>query len=151
VFLLEVQQPSDTTYRLHDWGRVGLDGKPRPLHLDEGIRAAKPGTAGARVVGRYDTAPRQRLRRLLASRAFVLDAMRVRAPLALAPPPSVEVWAVLGGAGVVEAGGESTSASLGDCVVVLGGRGRVTWRSRDPRRDLTLLRARPGRGASRGG
>jgi mannose-6-phosphate isomerase len=33
--LLEVQQPSDTTFRIYDWGRVGLDGKPRQLHLDE--------------------------------------------------------------------------------------------------------------------
>ena len=38
--LLEVQQNSDTTYRLSDWGRVGSDGKPRELHLEQGIRAA---------------------------------------------------------------------------------------------------------------
>ena len=35
--LLEVQQPSDSTFRMHDWGRMGLDGKPRALHLDEAI------------------------------------------------------------------------------------------------------------------
>lgn len=35
VLLAEVQQPSDTTYRVHDWGRVGLDGRPRRLHLEE--------------------------------------------------------------------------------------------------------------------
>ncbi len=33
--LLEVQQNSDTTYRISDWGRVGSDGKPRQLHLEE--------------------------------------------------------------------------------------------------------------------
>lgn len=33
--LLEVQQPSDTTYRVYDWGREGLDGQPRELHLEE--------------------------------------------------------------------------------------------------------------------
>src|SRR5512143_1300967 len=33
VLLAEVQQPSDTTYRLYDWRRLGLDGKPRPLHV----------------------------------------------------------------------------------------------------------------------
>lgn len=37
VLLLEIQQPSDTTYRLWDHGRVGLDGAPRPLHIDQGI------------------------------------------------------------------------------------------------------------------
>jgi mannose-6-phosphate isomerase len=35
--ILEVQQNSDTTYRVHDWGRVGLDGKPRPLHIAESL------------------------------------------------------------------------------------------------------------------
>jgi len=35
--ILEIQQNSDTTYRLHDWGRVGLDGKPRKLHVEESL------------------------------------------------------------------------------------------------------------------
>ncbi|MBN1418162.1 MAG: STAS domain-containing protein [Planctomycetes bacterium] len=35
IVVVEIQQTSDTTYRIHDWGRVGLDGAPRPLHLDE--------------------------------------------------------------------------------------------------------------------
>ena len=33
--LLEVQQNSNTTYRLHDWDRIGADGKPRELHVDQ--------------------------------------------------------------------------------------------------------------------
>lgn len=33
----EVQQSSDTTYRFYDWGRKGADGKPRTLHIDEGL------------------------------------------------------------------------------------------------------------------
>ncbi len=35
LLLLEVQQPSDSTFRLYDWGRHGLDGRPRALHLDD--------------------------------------------------------------------------------------------------------------------
>ena len=35
----EVQQSSDTTFRLYDWGRVGADGKPRQLHVKEGLAA----------------------------------------------------------------------------------------------------------------
>jgi mannose-6-phosphate isomerase len=37
--ILEIQQNSDTTYRLYDWGRVGLDGKPRKLHVEESMRS----------------------------------------------------------------------------------------------------------------
>jgi mannose-6-phosphate isomerase len=33
----EVLQNSDTTYRVYDWGRVGSDGKPRPLHMDKAM------------------------------------------------------------------------------------------------------------------
>jgi len=39
VKLYEVQQSSDTTFRLYDWGRVGLDGKPRELHIEKGLKA----------------------------------------------------------------------------------------------------------------
>ncbi len=39
VVLAEIQQMSDATFRLHDWGRVGLDGKPRPLHLAEALES----------------------------------------------------------------------------------------------------------------
>ena len=36
--ILEIQQNSDTTYRVYDWGRVGLDGKPRQLHVAQSLR-----------------------------------------------------------------------------------------------------------------
>jgi mannose-6-phosphate isomerase len=37
--ILEIQQNSDTTYRVYDWGRVGLDGQPRELHIDQSLRS----------------------------------------------------------------------------------------------------------------
>jgi mannose-6-phosphate isomerase len=38
LVIFEIQQNSDTTYRVFDWNRVGLDGKPRDLHLEESLR-----------------------------------------------------------------------------------------------------------------
>jgi len=35
--LYEIQQTCDVTFRVHDWGRMGLDGKPRQLHVDEAL------------------------------------------------------------------------------------------------------------------
>lgn len=37
--ILEIQQNSDTTYRVYDWGRTGLDGKPRQLHVQESLQS----------------------------------------------------------------------------------------------------------------
>lgn len=42
LLVFEVQQASDTTYRIHDWGRLGLDGKPRELHLEESAASIDP-------------------------------------------------------------------------------------------------------------
>jgi len=55
--ILEIQQNSDTTYRVYDWGRLGSDAKPRRLHQREAlesilwdqpeIRPLRPGAAAA--------------------------------------------------------------------------------------------------------
>jgi mannose-6-phosphate isomerase len=57
VMVAEIQQNSDITYRLYDYGRVGLDGKPRELHFENGVAAAdfnnlypKEAVTGARTV-----------------------------------------------------------------------------------------------------
>lgn len=40
VMLYEIQQACELTYRLYDWGRMGLDGKPRPLHIEKGVEVS---------------------------------------------------------------------------------------------------------------
>ncbi|MBW4437587.1 MAG: class I mannose-6-phosphate isomerase [Pleurocapsa minor GSE-CHR-MK-17-07R] len=47
LLIYEIQQSSDTTYRLYDWNRLGLDGQPRALHVDKSI-----------AVSRLDAAPK---------------------------------------------------------------------------------------------
>ena len=42
VTLYEVQQSSNTTYRIHDWGRLDESGHPRPIHIDESLVAIDP-------------------------------------------------------------------------------------------------------------
>ena len=37
--ILEIQQNSDTTYRVYDWGRVGLNGAPRQLHIEQSLQS----------------------------------------------------------------------------------------------------------------
>ncbi len=37
ILIAEIQQNSNTTYRVSDYGRLGADGKPRPLHIDKAV------------------------------------------------------------------------------------------------------------------
>lgn len=37
ILLAEIQQNSNTTYRVYDYGRLGADGKPRALHVDKAV------------------------------------------------------------------------------------------------------------------
>jgi mannose-6-phosphate isomerase len=46
IVLAEVQQSSDTTYRVFDWNRVGLDGRPRQLHVAEALESIDYGQVG---------------------------------------------------------------------------------------------------------
>jgi mannose-6-phosphate isomerase len=38
ILVCEIQQTSDATYRIWDYGRLGADGKPRPLHIEDALR-----------------------------------------------------------------------------------------------------------------
>jgi len=37
LLVAEIQQASNTTFRIYDWGRVGSDGKPRALHIEQSL------------------------------------------------------------------------------------------------------------------
>ncbi len=53
LVIFEIQENSDTTYRVFDWNRVGLDGKPRELHVAQSLASIdfsdfEPGLAEAK-------------------------------------------------------------------------------------------------------
>ena len=80
LLLYEIQQPSNVTYRLNDWGRVGETGAPRPLHHADGFAAMRTHVAPR-------PAPRVRLtdqRTLLAAtRYFALEQVALQISSAL--------------------------------------------------------------------
>ncbi len=41
ILIAEIQQNSNSTYRVSDYGRLGADGKPRPLHIEKAIAVTK--------------------------------------------------------------------------------------------------------------
>lgn len=48
--IAEIQQNSNVTYRLYDYGRVGKDGKERELHIEKGVKAANCRKLDARKI-----------------------------------------------------------------------------------------------------
>jgi mannose-6-phosphate isomerase len=55
VLVAEIQQNSDTTYRLYDYNRPGLDGKPRDLHIDDSLNViAYEGSQATRMKTKLD-------------------------------------------------------------------------------------------------
>lgn len=139
IVVLEVQQNSDATFRLHDWGRVGLDGAPRPLHLPQAIRA---------VAGRNLALRRGRVRplkkmpfpahRLLACDKFVLDRWHVTRTALRAAPGHFEILHVLNGRGTLhDAHWPPLRLKPGRTVLVPAG---VRGLEINPSRKLTIVR-----------
>ena len=90
LLVAEIQQSSDVTFRLHDWNRVGADGRPRPLHIAAGLEAV------TRFGPVHPVEPRPTddsvVTRLVDSPFFRLDRVT---PLAAAPAQSAR-WEVGG-------------------------------------------------------
>lgn len=42
ILIAEIQQSSNVTYRVYDYGRIGADGKPRELHIEKALEVTKP-------------------------------------------------------------------------------------------------------------
>ncbi len=80
--LLEVQQNSNTTYRIYDWGRVGSDGTPRDLHLEQAIRVMRwQDNAPAKIVPRrLESAEPNERWELLACPLFRMERLTIRQP-----------------------------------------------------------------------
>jgi len=72
LLVAEIQQASDTTYRLYDWDRVGTDGRPRTLHVTEALEATDH-SAGPVQPQTPQTIGQPHVERLVASDKFVLD------------------------------------------------------------------------------
>lgn len=72
VLVYEIQQPSDVTFRLDDWGRVDADGNPREMHLEQGEAAIRPELRPKQIPGvRLDSGNMREI--LTASRYFALE------------------------------------------------------------------------------
>ena len=106
LVLFEAEQNSDLTYRLDDFGRLGLDGKPRPLHLEKGMEVARvdaPAYRGLPPVVLREPYGTRRL--VVACRNFAVEELTLQRAASFAGSPArVEALAVVAGDGRVETG-----------------------------------------------
>ena len=119
--MLETQQQSDTTYRLYDYGR------PRELHLKEGLAVIKESSGSGKVVrpapsklngGANRRAP------LISAPYFTVDMFELKAPHSFKTQDasgkrSVQILVAVEGCGIVETPGtNAVTLARGDAVVV---------------------------------
>ncbi|MFO8072743.1 MAG: type I phosphomannose isomerase catalytic subunit [Polyangia bacterium] len=121
IVLAEVQQASDTTYRVFDWNRVGLDGKPRQLHVEHALEATN-----------YDPVGPPEPRKPASGRAgiacpfFEMELVRDRADACLAGSgPAILLGVKGGGARSVRADGDEAEIVMGRTLLVPAERAAV--------------------------
>jgi mannose-6-phosphate isomerase len=139
--LVETQQNSDTTYRLYDYGR------PRDLHVQQGLEAMKPETHAGKVI---QGSVGQGHMNLISASSFVIDKYEIEDTLTMgrgAKPgekSSVRVLVALEGCAVVASeGSPDVTFARGDAVVVPASVGEFTVR---PQWEIEFLCASlPGR------
>ena len=79
LVIFEIQQNSDTTYRVFDWNRLGLDGKPRELHVAESLASMDFNDFEPRLIqSRYSRNPVLKVRYLVDDPLFRADACQVK-------------------------------------------------------------------------
>jgi mannose-6-phosphate isomerase len=140
--IVETQQQSDTTYRLYDYGR------PRELHLKEGLAAVKLKVASGKVMRPAPVqipGSKNRQAPLVAAPYFVVDMFEMKDAQELntrdeSGKSSAQILVAVEGCGVVKAGGgEGVTLSKGDAVVVPASVGKFSVRAQWT---LEFLRAR---------
>jgi mannose-6-phosphate isomerase len=134
LIIFEIQEDSDTTYRVFDWNRVGLNGKPRELHIAQSLASInfsdfEPGLIGGDFV---NTSPFE-VRRLVHNPLFTVEACRMptraSAPL---NPRKMQILAVLGGQIEVSCPQQTVSLGAGGFCLVPASLDQVVLRCDGP-------------------
>jgi mannose-6-phosphate isomerase len=144
IVLAEIQQNSDVTYRLYDWGRVGLDGKPRQLHIDQSLDTLDY-SAASRQFRNADSIPAEgSQRRLALCRYFAMDLLDINGELALNLDGErfIILAALQGSSSIGYAGGEVALPS-GTSALLPAALGKTRLRSPSGARLLALSVPRP--------
>lgn len=123
ILIAEVQQNSNTTYRVSDYGRLGADGKPRPLHIDKAVDVVtrEPPLQPYGAVGAAESIEGGAVRRLAACRYFSVRLLRVTGSLPVGRGESFESIVCLEGRGALQWDGGALALRKGASVFLPAG------------------------------
>ena len=145
IVIFEIQQNSDTTFRVFDWNRPGLDGKPRELHLEQSLKCIdfddfEPGLMEGELLSGKDGGIERRS--LLKDPLFSVAAMKcLRGESLEIRGRTAEIIGVLQGRLAVVHRGEEIRLAPGQFCLKPAGVERVTLNFRPP---VSFLQIRPG-------
>jgi mannose-6-phosphate isomerase len=144
--IVEIQQNSDTTYRVFDWNRLGLDGKPRDLHLEQSMRSIDfDDFEPSLVVPRVEHATYGRNRLLVDDPLFRVEKVEIDADRTMPlEPATLQVVGLLGGSAEVTSPAGAVSLRAGQFALVPACLAESAVVARQP---VELLRVRPGSGS----
>jgi mannose-6-phosphate isomerase len=126
VLVAEIQQNSDTTYRLYDYDRPGLDGKPRELHIEDSLNVTAYEGSGAARMSTDGAKPGEWLT-LASSPYFKTDKGIVRGEWPQATTPeSFVIVIVCEGSGSIGWSNGLVDAKAGDCFLLPSSLGQYT-------------------------
>lgn len=115
IVIAEVQQNSNVTYRVYDYGRVGADGKPRALHIPQAVAVTDLHPAPALDFGSH-----------LGQCAYFTTDQRKAPFKETADETSFVALLVTNGEGTLHDGEEEMALRAGDCVFLPAGSGTVS-------------------------
>lgn len=118
IVLCEIQQNSDVTYRLYDYNRLGTDGKPRPLHVEEALEVTNPRSVAGRTAP-YDCSIGTTGRQLLAACPyFATERWDLWETAEGVTGEHLEIWITLRGSAVFEARGTCEKVHAGEAIIL---------------------------------
>lgn len=83
LVICEIQQSSNSTYRVYDFNRVGPDGKLRDLHIDKAVDVSHLEPVSFEVTSKWEKFDGYSLRNLLSNQYFSVKMMKIEAELQL--------------------------------------------------------------------
>jgi mannose-6-phosphate isomerase len=115
LVIFEIQQNSDTTYRVFDWNRTGLDGRPRELHVAQSVESIDFGDfEPALVAGQGAASAVEECRQLVDHALFSVEANRLAAgTVKRLEPDQMQIVGVVSGRLEVRSGKASVSLGAG--------------------------------------